>query len=139
MKKKPKPTKTKPKPAPKPPASLPDQSSGQGFLAHFLHHQNRDEMLQKQIEQEQKTLTSTPQVPVSKFQPDPQVLEREHVSHWMFSASKGIVGRCSWCGRVQPNLVLVETIGGVDRYKGTDCCGGRHDGQQIRSTRGIPT
>ena len=35
--------------------------------------------------------------------------------------------RCHWCGQPSANLVLVETVNGVERYKG-DCCGQRHLG-----------
>lgn len=37
----------------------------------------------------------------------------------------GQVGRCSWCGRIG-DVVLVDTMHGVERYKGVNCCGGRH-------------
>lgn len=37
----------------------------------------------------------------------------------------GQVARCSWCGRIG-EVVLVDTMHGVERYKGVNCCGGRH-------------
>lgn len=48
--------------------------------------------------------------------------------------SAGLLGRCHFCGAVTRNLRFVEHfggvivdgayVGGVDRYKGEDCCGG---------------
>lgn len=35
------------------------------------------------------------------------------------------VGRCHWCGQPASKLTLVETIGGVERYKCEKCGGAR--------------
>jgi hypothetical protein len=60
--------------------------------------------LEAQIAAEKKAIDEAPVVPIKS----------------------GLIGRCSWCGRVSENLVYVDTVHGQERYKGRDCCGGRH-------------
>lgn len=59
----------------------------------------------KQVELEQQELAAAPAVP-----------------------SAGLQGRCHFCGAVVRDIVLVEQVGPpgfqVERYRGTDCCGG---------------
>jgi hypothetical protein len=62
--------------------------------------------LDEQVEQERKVLEQAPKQAVSNFQPQ----------------SLGQQGRCGWCGRWSQDLVQVEP----GRYKGVECCGGRH-------------
>ena len=62
------------------------------------------EELEKQIETERLEIENAPKVPVKT----------------------GIIGRCHWCGRISGNLVYVETVHNVQRFKGVDCCGLRH-------------
>jgi hypothetical protein len=120
---------------------LPDQSMGPMAPPDSPNPLQAATEQQKQLDQqiaaEKKQLDSAPQVPVAAYQPSVDMLTEERVSHSMAEATVGIVGRCSWCGRVQSDLVLCETVGGVNRYKGIACCGGRHDGQQIRSSHGV--
>lgn len=56
-------------------------------------------------------------------------LEKTQIENAPKVPLSGNVGICNWCGRVAQNLVPVELIGGVMRYKG-ECCngGGRHNG-----------
>lgn len=70
------------------------------------------EELNAQIEQERKELEGAVKIPVSQFQP------RAH----------GESGRCGWCGRWSDDLVIAEMhpLTGHVRYKGVQCCGGRH-------------
>ena len=62
------------------------------------------EELEAQIEKEAKEIDSAPKIPLSKLQPQ-----------------MGTGGRCSFCGRISSDLVFVETVHGLDRYKG-ECC-----------------
>lgn len=72
------------------------------------------EDLEAQIERERKELESAPKIPIAQFQPK----------------ETGTTGRCGWCGQVSDHLVEAEriTVGNqaIIRYKGRDCCGGRH-------------
>lgn len=61
------------------------------------------EELDKKIEREAKEIADAP-----KIQPGPAV------------------ARCHWCGRMTSDPVLVESVNGIERYKGRECCGGRH-------------
>ena len=61
--------------------------------------------LDAQIAQEAAEIQNAPKIPVSQLQP------------------MGAGGRCSFCGSLSPNLVLVEVVHGIQRYKG-DCCNG---------------
>lgn len=63
--------------------------------------------LQQQIALEQAQIEIAPKVPVTQ-------------------PKSGLQGRCGWCGRLSDDLVYVETVHGVERYKGRACCGGRH-------------
>lgn len=38
--------------------------------------------------------------------------------------SAGLLGRCHFCGAVTNETVYVETINGIERRRGVDCCGG---------------
>jgi hypothetical protein len=76
--------------------------------------------LEAQITVEQKQILEAQQVPVSSMQP----------------LNSGMAGRCHWCGRISNNLVPVYDYGPLtpqgtapiinERYKGLECCGGRH-------------
>lgn len=65
--------------------------------------------LEAQIELERLELENAPKIPIAQFQPK----------------ETGTAGRCGWCGRIALHLVFVETVDGVDRFKG-ECCGQRH-------------
>ena len=60
-----------------------------------------------QIKLEQMELASATKVPIQQYQ-------------------SGQAQRCGFCGRAANDLVYVETVNGVDRYKGVECCGQRH-------------
>jgi hypothetical protein len=64
-----------------------------------------DPILESQIANERSEIENAPKVPLRQYQP-----------------TSGLAGRCHWCGRISSDLVLVEG----ERYKGRDCCGGRH-------------
>jgi hypothetical protein len=66
--------------------------------------------LEAQITQEAKELESLPKIPVSRYQP----------------MTTGSAGRCHWCGRPAKDLVYVDTMHDVARYKGVECCGQRN-------------
>ena len=72
------------------------------------------EELEKQIERERLEIENAPKIPISQFTPK----------------ETGTSGRCGWCGRVAAHLVEADRIGKgnnvIIRYKGTECCGGRH-------------
>lgn len=68
------------------------------------------EELEQQIERERKEIEDAPKIPVAQLRP----------------RDSGTAGRCHWCGRFSQNLVLVEVVNGQERYKGVECCGGRH-------------
>jgi hypothetical protein len=59
------------------------------------------------IEAEKAELASLPKIPIAQYQ-------------------SGQSQRCSFCGRASVDLVYVETINGMERFKGKDCCGERH-------------
>jgi hypothetical protein len=61
--------------------------------------------IESQIQKEAEEIANAPKIPVSQLQP-----------HDM-----GNSGRCSFCGRISGNLVLVEVIHGQERYAG-ECC-----------------
>lgn len=62
--------------------------------------------LEPMVASEAAELESAVKVPIADFQP----------------SSTGSFGRCSWCGQYSANLVYVDTIHGIDRYKGKECC-----------------
>lgn len=66
------------------------------------------EELDKQIAAEAKEIQEAPKMPLQQ------------------PRTTGMSGRCGWCGKFSDDLVLVEVFHGVERYKGTECCGGRH-------------
>lgn len=66
--------------------------------------------LEARVAQEAKELESVPKIPVNRYQPH----------------TTGSGGRCHWCGRMAQDLVYVDSLHGVDRYKGVECCGQRH-------------
>lgn len=62
--------------------------------------------LKKQVEAELREIELAPKVPLSHY--------------------TGNIGRCSFCGKLARDLKFVETIHGIDRYKGECCHGGRN-------------
>lgn len=34
-------------------------------------------------------------------------------------------GRCSWCGQLAQEVEYVDSLHGVERYRGVECCGRR--------------
>ena len=66
--------------------------------------------LEKQVAAERQEIENAPQIPVSQLQP----------------RTSGMAGFCHWCRRFSTNLVYVETVHEVERYKGAECCGARH-------------
>lgn len=71
--------------------------------------------LEQQIEQERLEIDAAPKVPIREFMP----------------RDSGSAGRCGWCGQMSANLVGVHDYGANgkvinERYKGVECCGGRH-------------
>lgn len=59
-----------------------------------------------QIKLEQMELASAPKVPIEQYQ-------------------SGQAQRCGFCGRASNDLVYVETVHNMERYK-CGVCGGRH-------------
>ena len=68
--------------------------------------------LDAQIAKERAELINAPKVPVSQLQKQSQ--------------ARGQAGRCAWCGKFSQDVVYVDTIHGQERFKGVECCGGRH-------------
>lgn len=64
----------------------------------------------QQIAEERKAIEEAPAVPLASLQPQ----------------SSGMAGRCYWCGRISSDLIYVDTVHAIDRYKGRECCGQRH-------------
>ena len=65
--------------------------------------------------------------PEKKSALDEQVKrEAEEIANAPKVKLTGVQGRCHWCGRPSNSLVYIETVHGVDRYKGAECCGQRH-------------
>jgi hypothetical protein len=63
-----------------------------------------DKWLEEQIDRERRELANAPKIPIASLQP-----------------RGGNAGRCSFCGRIARNLVLVEVTHGMERFKG-ECC-----------------
>lgn len=61
--------------------------------------------LDEQVILEKQQIESAPKVPVVHYQPS------------------GNAGRCSFCGQLAADLSYVDSIHGMDRYRG-GCCGG---------------
>lgn len=55
-------------------------------------------------------------------------LEKAEIDNAPRVSLGGNVGICNWCGRVSQNLVLVEVVNGIGRYKGGCCNGGNRHG-----------
>lgn len=80
----------------------------------FSINSTASEDLQKQVEREKADLENAPKVQIKQ------------------PTSLGTAGRCHWCGRISQNLVPVHDYNHAgteivnERYKGAECCGGRH-------------
>jgi hypothetical protein len=65
-----------------------------------------DRWLEDQIAREKAELENAPKIPLASL-----------------LSKGGPKGRCSWCGQFSQDLVYVDTIHGVARFKGSECCG----------------